>query len=193
MLLRIYNLLQLATSAEWLAMISLSPALVISLPPFAITLNLAKNHACHCVPARTWNVFHDETSGWWQIPSDVCGGVGTGGRAQIPGGALLSLEHSSFNKLNLDYSARLVARSFQTFPALIGSWLYSGCVCMCVCNVLRRAETFHAPRCFPPLNDSFWLLLFSEQRFSPVFIHFKPSTGPKAARAGYRCMCVPEL
>lgn len=35
---------------------------------------------------------------------------------QIPGKPLLSLEHSSFNKLNLDYSARLVSPSFQTFP-----------------------------------------------------------------------------
>lgn len=33
----------------------------------------------------------------------------------IPG-KLFSLEHSSFNKLNLDYSVRLVSCSFQTYP-----------------------------------------------------------------------------
>lgn len=37
---------------------------------------------------------------------------------QILGKALLTVEHSSFNKLNLDYSARM-SRSFQTFFNLI--------------------------------------------------------------------------
>lgn len=35
---------------------------------------------------------------------------------KIPGKSLLSLEHSSFNKLNLDYAVRLVSCSFQTYP-----------------------------------------------------------------------------
>lgn len=56
-----------------------------------------------------------------------------------------SLEHSSFNKLNLDYSVRLVSRSFQTDCVLIESerplrWLYTGQ------NVCHWTETFLAPR-----------------------------------------------
>ena len=63
-----------------------------------------------------WIFFHNKTAGCDKSPPTCEDAFRRSALNQIPGKSLLSLEHSSFNKLNLDYSVRLVSRSFQTAP-----------------------------------------------------------------------------